>query len=255
MNDGSCEEEAILGCTDPDFVEFDPQANADDGSCLQLIGCTENSSLDYHGYNYQLTTIGSQCWFRENLRATLYANGDQIFNLQDGYEWRTADYGAWVNYVNNPSNGEIFGKLYNWYAVDDDRGLCPNGWHVPTDEDFQILESHLGMDESEVDSYGWRGNEEGIGYQLKASPDDEPGWDGINTSDFTALKGNCRYGDSNFTNVGNPGSFFWTSTSSGGGNALMRQIKFGVARGTPGTGVQFYGPPLNAGYSVRCIRD
>ena len=256
VNDGSCEEEAILGCTDSNFVEYAPQANSDDGSCLQMIGCTDNSTIDHSGYSYQLTTIGSQCWFRENLRTTSYLNGDPIQNLQDGSEWASSTYGAWVDYNNNPSNGEVYGKLYNWYAVEDARGLCPNGWHVPTDEDFKSLESHLGLTASEIDSYGWRGQNEGIRHQLKASSDDDPGWNGLNTSDFTALKGNCRYGDSNFTNVGNPGSFFWTSTSSGGGNALMREIDFGVFRGYPSTsGLVIYGPPLNAGFSVRCIRD
>lgn len=90
-------------------------------------------SVEYDGHNDATVQIGNQCWFAENLRSTIYANGDVIpGNLSDS-EWIWSDVGAQAFYDNNPSNQFAYGRLYNWYAVNDERGLCPSGWHVPTD--------------------------------------------------------------------------------------------------------------------------
>ena len=147
VNDGSCLTPIVLGCTDALFVEFDPGANVDDGTCATLD--TSCSSVEFDGYVYTAVEIGDQCWFAENLRTMVYANGDVIpAGLTDG-EWTTTTFGATAVYGEGSSDcynlspdvdacDEVqslaeYGRLYNWYAVADARGLCPNGWHVPTD--------------------------------------------------------------------------------------------------------------------------
>ena len=96
--------------------------------------------------------IGEQCWFAENLRNEHYANGDAIPGELSNSEWNADDtnLGAQAIYNNDASNLADYGRLYNWYAVDDARGLCPSGWHVPTDGEFMTLEMELGMSESEA---------------------------------------------------------------------------------------------------------
>ena len=89
-----------------------------------------------------------------------------------------------------PRTWLITAALYNWYAVDDARGLCPSGWHVPTDGEYMTLEMALGMSESEANDTGWRGTDQGT--QMKSSPSDDPSWNGTNTSGFSALAGGSR---------------------------------------------------------------
>ena len=99
--------------------------------------------------------------------------------------------GAQAIYNNDCSNLADYGRLYNWYAVDDARGLCPSGWHVPTDGEFMTLEMELGMSESEAN----RGRlaRHRPRHQMKSSPEDSPSWNGTNTSGFSGLAGGVRY--------------------------------------------------------------
>jgi uncharacterized protein (TIGR02145 family) len=169
VDDGSCATLIVNGCTDPAFVEFDGTANTDDGSCVTLVttGC---AAVSMDGYSYSVVEIGDQCWFAENLRSTVYANGDVILTgLTDG-DWTSTTLGATAVYGEGNSGCNSFspdidacdeaqslseyGRLYNWYAVDDARGLCPTGWHVPTDVEWMVLEMELGMSESEANSTG-----------------------------------------------------------------------------------------------------
>ena len=238
VNDGSCATPAVLGCTDDRFIEYAPAANVDDGSCENLIGCTQGDSLTYQLFTYDLVTIGDQCWFVQNLEATQYRNGDGIQNLQDNTEWTSTNVGsvgAWCDYSNNDGYAHAYGKLYNWYAVNDARGLCPNGWHVPTDGEWTILSDFLGGSQY-------------AGTPLKASPQDVPGWNGTNESGFSALPGGLRsdyYGY--FSNAGDHG--YWWSSSPVGGTALYRSLGFSnpdIDRGS--VNPQY-------GFSVRCLRD
>ena len=97
--------------------------------------------------------------------------------------------GAQAIYNNDVSNLADYGRLYNWYAVDDARGLCPSGWHVPTDGEFMTLEMELGMSESEANGTGSRHRPR---HQMKSSPEDSPSWNGTNTSGFSGLAGGSR---------------------------------------------------------------
>lgn len=93
---------------------------------------------------YKTVQIGNQVWMAENLRVSRYRNGDLIPNVKDGKEWENLENGACCNYDNNPVYDAKYGKLYNWFAVDDERGLAPEGWHVPSEEEWDRLINHLG---------------------------------------------------------------------------------------------------------------
>jgi uncharacterized protein (TIGR02145 family) len=189
-------------------------------------------AITYAGVGYSTVQIGDQCWFAENLRTTTYLNGDAIpQNLSDG-DWSSTTSGAMAFYDNvSTSSG-----LYNWYAVDDARGLCPSGWHVPTDAEWTIMTDHLG-------------GEFMAGVQMKTNY----GWfndgNGINSSGFSGLPGGFRDSSSGlFDNAGLDGSW-WSSSPIYGSSAWCRFLYFNyedVLR-------DFDYPRF--GFSVRCVRD
>jgi uncharacterized protein (TIGR02145 family) len=101
--------------------------------------------------NLKSVDIGTQTWTSENLNVSTFRNGDPIPQVMTDEEWEKAGKEgkpAWCYYNNDPKNGEKYGKIYNWYAVNDPRGLAPNGWHVPSEDDWRILENHLGKNEA-----------------------------------------------------------------------------------------------------------
>ena len=201
--------------------------------------------MNYHGYDYATVQIGEQCWFAENLRNEHYANGDVIpVELSDS-EWSSTTEGAQAIYNNDASNLADYGRLYNWYAVDDARGLCLSGWHVPTDGEFMTLEMELGMSESEANSDGWRGTDQGT--QMKSSPGDNPSWNGTNTSGFSGLAGGHRLFNGTF-DLGGYNGYFWSSSLLGS-DAWDRELFIGF------TEVARSNSYLRYGFSVRCVRD
>lgn len=215
-----------------------------DGVCDEFYGpCQGQSTVTYQDYTYDLVAIGEQCWFAENLRSEHYANGDAI-PVPNGW-WGSTTEGAQAVYNNDVSNVTNYGRLYNWYAVDDERGLCPTGWHVPTDGEFMTLEMALGMSEAEASSNGARGTDQGT--QMKSSPSDNPSWNGTNSSGFSGLAG----GRLNFVSLFNGGGIygdFWSASASGT-EAWYRRLygEFNeVWRSSNNQG---------NGFSVRCVRD
>ena len=98
---------------------------------------------DFDGNQYNTIQIGDQIWMAENLRTTSFANGTPIEQISDSIAWFNADTSAWCWYQNDSASYEIdFGKLYNWYAVNDQNGLCPTGWKVPSTSDIDDLFNH-----------------------------------------------------------------------------------------------------------------
>jgi len=93
---------------------------------------------------YRTVVIGSQLWMAENLNVSHYRNGDSIPEVTDPEQWAKLTTGAWCYYNNDPEMGVIYGKLYNWYAVNDPRGLAPNGWHIPNDNERNTMINFLG---------------------------------------------------------------------------------------------------------------
>lgn len=117
---------------------------------LLFTACSGNNRepmTDRDGNSYHTVTIGGRVWAAENLTVSRYRNGDSIPEVNDPGKWSGLTDGAWCWYSNNSENGKSYGKLYNWYAVNDPRGLAPEGWHVATDGDWSSLSEALGGDE------------------------------------------------------------------------------------------------------------
>jgi len=207
--------------------------------------CDNLQSVTFDGYDYDLVAIGDQCWFAENLRTEHYTNGDSIPGELNNSAWSSTNSGAQAVYNNDASNLSVYGRLYNWYAVDDARSLCPSGWHVPTDGEVMILEMALGMSESEANSVNFRGTDQGT--QMKSSSLDNPSWNGTNTSGFSALAGGRKNFYGHFDFKGDYG-YFWSS-SPVGASAWYRLL------GSGNTGVSRNDNSRRSGFSVRCVRD
>ena len=107
--------------------------------------CNGLTSITYNGYTYDLVEIGTQCWFKENLRTTMYRDSTPIDYLStNNTAWQNNTTGAYAWYDNDSTSyASNYGALYNWYAVDNSSGLCPTGWHVPSDSAWVVLDSFL----------------------------------------------------------------------------------------------------------------
>lgn len=190
-------------------------------------------AVQHFGWEYATVAIGSQCWFAENLRAETYLDGSPIRSLVPPTEWDTLTTGALSHYP-SPEWDLIYGRLYNWYAATDERGLCPSGWHVPTYDDFWLLGQGLGG--SMV-----------AGEALKASPDSEVPWDGTNASGFNGLPAGQRQGQY-VDYVGSLGEW-WTTADN--------QIDFTWAAlvATDSPQLNFGNTSKRLGHSIRCVKD
>ncbi len=207
---------------------------------------------DIDGNVYQTIIIGDQEWMAENLKVTHYRNGDPIPHLTNDDDWTGTSSGAYCVYDNDPSHADTYGNHYNWYTVDDSRGLAPEGWHVPSDTEIMELETYLGMSQSQVNSTGWRGTNEGSklasGYDLwdnGALRDDTE----FGSSGFDFFPGGDRnYNYGNFYGVGSHG-LFWSSTEN--------NTQYAWSRGLDNldTGVERIYFSKRYGFSVRCVRD
>jgi uncharacterized protein (TIGR02145 family) len=229
---------------------------------LDFHGCQNQFVKNYFGYSYDLVEIGDQCWFAENLRTTAYSNGYGLAANLSQEVWVSTHVGATAVYGEGLDSctagcGDLLtmqphGRLYNWYAVNNPQGLCPSGWHVPTDGEWRQLEEHLGMSSSSAWSTGWRGNNQGS--KLKSSSSDVPGWDGSNSSGFSGLPGGLRFPwESFYYNEGARGCF-WTSTPSGYTNALNRVLISGLSSYSTNK-IARVSENRHYGFSVRCLKD
>jgi uncharacterized protein (TIGR02145 family) len=187
-------------------------------------------------------TIGNQIWMLENLNVDRFRNGNLIPEASTPEEWKDAARNkkpAWCHYDNDPSNGVKFGRLYNWFAVNDSRGLAPTGWHVATDREWKTLADHLGGD-------GTAGN------LIKSSQ----GWGssifgflGGRKSGFNALPAGGRYDGGQFLGL-KSSALWWTASLGEQGKAIYRFVtsgEDGLSRRKNGS--------MGGGLSVRCIRD
>ena len=171
---------------------FDTSNNSSNSESINVTVNEHGSVTDIDGNVYQTIIIGDQEWMAENLKVTHYRNGDPILHITDCDEWIDENSGAYCVYLNYPSYADTYGNLYNWHAVDEERGLAPEGWHVPTDDDWKELEMFLGMTQAQADSTGYRGTNEGsklagrgeLWYPNLLKNDPEFG-----SSGFTALPG------------------------------------------------------------------
>jgi uncharacterized protein (TIGR02145 family) len=190
---------------------------------------------DVDGNSYNSVAIGTQCWTQSNLKVSKYRNGNNISTGLSNSTWPNTTAGAYAIYDNSSVNDGLYGKLYNLYAVTDTRGLCPTGWHVPTDGEWTTLENHLGG--SSV-----------AGGALKSTGGwNSPNAGATNSSGFTAGPGGLRLNNGDFSFVGSFG-MWWSSTLSGtfAWNRRLNDYDGSVTRSN-------YNHTF--GLSVRCLRD
>jgi len=200
---------------------------------LLMATATGLLEKDYTGIH-----IGPVEWMSVNLDVSTFRNGDPIPEARSDEEWRQAGANgkpAFCYYQNDPSSGEHDGKLYNWYAVNDPRGLAPEGWHVASDPEWRETTDHLG-------------GEDAAGTMLK----NDTGWldsgNGTNSSGFNGLPGGCRDLNGQFSQLGKI-AFWWTSTEWDADFAWYRcidQKPYYVYR------TNYY---KENGFSIRCVRD
>jgi len=157
---------------------------------------------DIDGNKYKTVIIGTQEWMGENLKVSKYNDGSSIPNVVDNIEWSKLTSAAFCNYNNSDSIGKIYGKLYNWYAVDT-KNLCPTGWYVPTEIEWDKLVNYLGGDSVA----GVKIKEIGITHWNTSNIE------ATNTSLFTALPNGYRSYSGNFSNLGKMTNW-WSSTET-----------------------------------------
>ncbi len=219
---------------------------------------------DIDNNDYQTVKIGDQWWMAENLRVTRYRNGDAIPTNIGNDQWENTISGAYAIYPHDKVDGinsdaemvAAYGKLYNWYAVDDSRGLCPAGWHVPSDDEWKQLEMYLGMSEQDVNLTGYRGSP--VGGKLKSiqtEPDPHPRWSSPNTeanneSGFSGLPSGRRKDDGGYIVIGYNGGW-WSSSKDGTYLAWSRSLRYHY----DGSSVTRATHNKNYGFSIRCLRD
>jgi uncharacterized protein (TIGR02145 family) len=213
---------------------------------------------DQEGNTYKTVVIGEQEWMAENLNTGVYRNGDEIPEVPGADDWDGFTEGAWV-YQNNDINLACpFGKLYNWVACDDSRGLCPSGWHVPDNGEWRALISYL--DPSASANNNWS-NLAGDALKSTGTIEEGTGWwhpelfgegtlNNTNSSGFSGIPGDHRYAGGTFYEIGYLGGW-WSSTGVEWPAVTMRSVLTLDSGPSAGFG---YKPYLNA-YSVRCIRD
>jgi uncharacterized protein (TIGR02145 family) len=264
----------VNGCTNAQACNYNAAANVDNGTCLiQGSACNDNNAnttndvingscvcagtavgngtyvlgngaTDIDGNTYTSIIINGQEWMQQNLAVTKYRNGDPIPTGLDDATWQYATEGAFSIYDDVASNNDIYGKLYNWYAVNDSRGLCPTGWHVSSDAEWSSFINYLNPGANGGDTWP-----NAAGGKMKATT----GWNSPNTgatneSGFTGLPGGYRDVDGSYYGVGSFGNW-WSSTEIGSLNAWYRDLysyDSGVLRSN---GNKLYG------FSVRCVRD
>ncbi len=207
---------------------------------ISMASCNNTDNPEKIAQNTNLTVrIGSQIWATQNLDVITFSNGDNIPEAKTNEEWRKAakeKKPAWCYYNNDSENGKTYGKLYNWYAVSDPRGLAPKSYHVPTSVEWESLVSHLGGIKS-------------AGIKLKS----KNGWleegNGPNESGFFGVPGGARYDLGSFDDVGYS-AIWWTATQQeimiGLNGLIWYSDNFANTDNTNGPG---------AGLSVRCLKD
>jgi uncharacterized protein (TIGR02145 family) len=182
-----------------------------------------------------IVRIGEQSWAVANLNVSTFRNGDSIPEAKTNKEWVAAGEAgkpAWCYYNNDPVAGQKYGKLYNWFAVNDPRGLAPVGWTLASDEDWARLSYSLGGQEA--------------GTKMKSISGWSDGNNGTNDSGFLGLPGGYRIENGLFKNLGSIG-IWWSSSESSVSSAYDHYLQLSGTLGRSSS-------PKQRGSSVRCIR-
>lgn len=225
-----------------------------------------NFVTDFEGNVYPVVIIGDQEWMAENLRTTTYSDGTDILTNLNGIDWKNDRSGAYVIFSHNRINGldsdsavmAAYGVSYNWYAVDNERGLCPVGWRVPTDAEWSKLTDYLIDNHIDI-------TPENIGTKLRSCRQvNSPLSDDCNTTEhprwfpdsvyygtddfgFSALPGGYCFAYGGLYNFGSLGGW-WSSTEDSPTNAWVRFMRYNSGY------VNHLSYDKSSGFSVRCVR-
>jgi len=207
--------------------------------CRQAVieGTTANcpgTVMDVDGNSYTVVNIGPMCWLKENLKTTKFNDGTPIQNISENSDWQNTTVAAWANFDNDESNVQTYGRLYNGYALSNNRQLCPTGWRVPTIQELQDLANFAGGDYAS-------GNLKTITLW------DAPNTDATNSSGFSAVPAGTRQSSGSFQALGGE-TFF--------GSSALKDSKF-YSKSIFANQERVYTalPELNTGVSCRCIKD
>ncbi len=213
-----------------------------------------NEIMGIDGNVYGTITVGKQVWMSENLRTTHYQNGDRILKLTSNDSWSSTSDGAFSFYENNPSNFEVFGVLYNWFAVNDHRKISPVGWHIPSEIEWEQLVSNVKRARTSQSSMEKQNSEIAAvlaGRKELWKDGDLKNSDSFALSGFDILPAGYRQSHTgNFPYI-NEAAFFWSSTESSRRQELA--IHYSLYYG--GTDFSSNENYKGAGYSVRCIKN
>ncbi|MDX9929421.1 MAG: fibrobacter succinogenes major paralogous domain-containing protein [Bacteroidales bacterium] len=217
--------------------------------CLKVLGPHDipTTVTDIDGNTYNTVVIGTQAWFKEDLKTTKYNDGTPIPHVTRNAEWETLTSGAY-SYYNNSGSTIEYGALYNWYTVDNNKAtrmasnggknICPVGWHVPSDDEWTTLATYLGG----KDIAGGKLKAEGTFYWA------EPNKGATNETGFTALPGGIRIHDGTF-NSRRLAGIWWSTTEYSSTTALRKVIVNNY------TYLGGHDNPKQVGLSIRCIKD
>ena len=258
----------VLGCTELNACNFNPTATQDDGSCVITgatcddnnantvndvinVQCTcagnalinglyyeGNGVTDIDGNTYNTIVINGQEWMGKNLAVSKYRNGDPITTGLSNTNWASTTSGAYAIYGDLAANNSTYGKLYNWYAMTDSRGVCPTGWHVPSEPEWFVLENYLG------------GIFDAGGKMKSTTGWTTPNLAATNVSGFTGLPGGYRLVNGTYNHLLGYG-YFWTTTAYDldPNYTWYHALKFDDS-------IMFRSQFLKrAGMSIRCLKD
>ena len=217
------------------------------------VGKLSDCIKDVDGNTYKTVYIGTQQWMAENLKVSKYNDGTSIPNVKDSLEWSKLKTGAWCYYNNDETNNSKYGKLYNWYAVskttNDNKNVCPAGWHVPTDAEWTVLTDFLGGNslnmQLALDRAVNKMKELGVVNWNKINDE------ATNASLFTALPGGQRssfYGGFNGVKFG--GSWWCSSSDNhkGGKSRIIYEYDNRI-------NLRISQDSISSGMSIRCLKD
>ena len=188
-------------------------------STLNKLYINGSVVIDVDGNNYESIVINGKQWMKENLNVSKYRNGEVIPEVTDLAEWDALTTGAWCYYENTTDNGTTYGKLYNWYAINDPRGLAPTGWHIPSDTEWTSLTNFLGG----TSAAGIKMRDLGDTWSTSAVL-------ATNQAGFSALPAGYGYltysydpVDEPFNSLGDV-AFWWSATSTGTNTAYSLNV-------------------------------
>jgi uncharacterized protein (TIGR02145 family) len=213
---------------------------------ILIVGCSKDSAeapptiTDIDGNVYETVVIGNQTWMKTNLNVSKYKDGTPIPEVTDPDEWAKLTTGAWCYYDYDSSNGKVYGKLYNWYAVSNIRGLAPTGTSIPTEAEWTTLTNFIGSEAGlKMKSTGTILDRTGLWKS--------PNRDVTNSTGFTALPGGYIISNGTFHFLGDNG-YWWSATSVDAATAWNRSLGY-----NSNIACMSY-DDKNYGFAVRCIK-